>query len=119
MSTQTDRGFTYPQGTDPVADLAAIVQTLADELDAHVPRVAKGETTRNYTSGTESVSVTFPAGRFSVPPLVLTTVTSGNPSGASGYVSVWANNITTSGCDLQFRRSSASSITATWVAVEL
>lgn len=118
MSDETTRGFPYPEPSDAVADLAAIVQALAQEVNDNVPRSCSGEATRNYSTGTESVAITFPAGRFTTPPRVFTTVTNGNPSGTSGFVAVWAINITTSGADLQFRRSSAASITASWHAVE-
>jgi hypothetical protein len=84
--------------------------------------VASGEfsgVAYDASAGDSTVEVTFPPGRFTAPPKVTTTVTTGNPAGASGYCLCWPTGITTEGCTLRIRRNNDdSNVSAQWTAVQ-
>ncbi len=148
MGTTPTYGLRYqelgdaPDGAALGANLAADVETELERIDATnttqgtrledletatapfaAVRMASGRVEGvNYPgTGTVSVPVTFPAGRFvpGLPIRVATTITNGNPTGSSGFAACWATNPTSAGMDLNFRRSSAdASMGAEWVAVQ-
>lgn len=121
MSDQTAKGFTYPEGTDDAATLDTTIQTLAEEVDETVGRhAAGGPVAHNYVSGTGSVPVSFPAGRFTTAPVVVCNVVVGLIGGlTNGHSTAWASNVTATGFDMQFRRSAAGAMEAVWVAVQV
>lgn len=86
----TTKGYRYPEPTDPVAQGADAIKNLALDVDARAGAAASGTVSLTPTALNAPVSaaITFPAGRFTVPPNVVTTVVSGNPhqfaSGQSG-----------------------------------
>lgn len=75
MPANTPKGFPYVLPADNVADYPATSQGLAVKLDAAVPfAIAAGVATINMngnTSGTAGIA--FPAGLFTVPPIVTVT----------------------------------------------
>jgi hypothetical protein len=69
----TAKGLPYPESSDPVYQGADAIKALAQKLDAMVPAaMAAGANTVTYGAAASSASVvvTFPAGRFTQPPLV-------------------------------------------------
>jgi hypothetical protein len=59
--------------------------------------------------------ITFPAGRFSVAPIV-TTALLGSSVLTDGPVTV--NTITTTGANLTYNRGNAATFTVNWIAVQ-
>ena len=104
-------------GTDAAKIITAAA--LLAVLDARVARAtASGSVSvASATSGTGSnVTVTFPVGRFSVAPNVITGI------GGSSRFNVASNSITTSGFTIRadnFTSATASSSTATWEATQM
>ena len=79
----TAGGLPYPEPTEPVAGGAAAIKALAEALDAGAPRaVATGHETFASTAvgAVGSKSVTFPAGRFTLPPRVTMASVTGAPN---------------------------------------
>lgn len=65
----TSRGFPYPADT-ATPDVPVDIKALADKLDLTVPYAeAAGALNHQTVNGWNSAAVTFPAGRFSVPPI--------------------------------------------------
>lgn len=83
----TQNGWPYPASTatpDPPRDIKA----LADRLDAVLPAaMAAGlaAVPANATGPTSTVAVTFPVGRFTVPPIVVVSLV-GSTGGTQRYV---------------------------------
>jgi len=84
MGSQTAHGYPYPVGTDRVMDGDDAIRALAEKIDANVAAGFYAATinvtipTAADTNG--SAVLTFPAGRFTTPPLVLAVATSTTPT---------------------------------------
>lgn len=118
----TSLGFPYPGPLEPVAEGAAAIEALAVEVNDTVGRHAAGTVTGLTlgASGSTSQAVTFPAGRFTAPPVVTCNITTGYP--AAGTVQnafAWASAVTASGCTINYRRSAADTGTVVWHAVQV
>lgn len=109
----TPGGLPYPEGTDRVMDGDDAIRALAEKLGA----TAAGQATvvlNNAPSG--SVAVTFPAGRFTSPPVVNAT--------AYGTTTYIANNggATVNGVNIGCRYYGGTATTAnvvlSWQAVQ-
>lgn len=117
MSTTTTLGFPYPQSTDKVADLATLVQSLAQFVDDNVGLAKSGDASSGTlvaaTPKTVAVSfaTAFPAAGPS--PKVVA-----SPKGTNATLfSVQVLNVTKSGFDLNFRRETGTaSFDASWIA---
>lgn len=69
---QTAKGFPYPVGTDRVMDGDNAIQALAEAVDTKLGVAASGTfPAGSLATGTASIAVTFPAGRFTVAPAVM------------------------------------------------
>lgn len=126
MPAQTARGFTYPQGSDDAATLDTTLETLAEEVNDHVGRHAAGTVSGLVVGsggGSVTASVSFPAGRFTTTPVVVTTLMSGIPNaGATGVAAnawAWASSISPTGCTINYRRGAADTGVVAWHAVEV
>ncbi len=110
--TTTNFGFDYPTSTDYVKDGATAIQTLADDVDARFGDDANyPDQIVNVVSGvslplpfaiaagihtvTSSLSITFPASRFTQAPIIVTNLYS-----TANAVSVTTSTPTTSGVTL-------------------
>ena len=95
MPASTAHGYPYPVGTDRVADGDNAIQALAEKVEANlVGGVWSAAVTVNLTATATGANqvVTFPAGRFTVAPVVALAVT--GPSTQMG-VSIAASPSTT------------------------
>jgi hypothetical protein len=85
--------------------------------------MAAGSTTISLAAvAFNSVAISFPAGRFSQPPIV-TVTKSGVPAGEQKLIPV-STTITTSGCSLRVDSGDGTAVTVTglglhWVAVQM
>ena len=103
---------------DVVGDLQESVLGIESTLSAELasrPKAATGTT--NHTTvanGWTTKAVTFPAGRFTSPPVVVAT-----PGGAPavGSPSVGVGDITKDGCTLHIFHTAAVLVAFRWVAV--
>jgi hypothetical protein len=72
MGSQTAKGYPYPVGSDRVMDGDNAIQALAEAVDTRTGVSASGTATISISAAASgSVTVTFPAGRFTVPPSVV------------------------------------------------
>lgn len=108
MPTTTPAPLSVPYmiEADPLADVAAIMQSLAERVDKLLP--ARGQATINLASAASgSVAVVFPAGKFTSAPNVQATVI----RGASFYV-VSVTNVTKDGCTIYVQHANSTAFTA-------
>lgn len=84
----------------------------------NVPATASGSATLTPSAADTAVgvAVTFPAGRFAVPPLVFCQWLSAIGNNSSQYQINWPSGITADGFTLQVRRWSAVATLVGWVA---
>ena len=123
-SSTTRAGLPYPIGTDPVSDGDDAIKNLANRLDGSSGALASAP--YGMAAGTVSVvfsnvpnssaAVTFPAGRFSQPPNVLT-------AGQNSFFVTAAGSITATGFTMNVRHAQNTNQTTTvptnWVAVQM
>lgn len=117
MAGTTTLGFPYPSGTDSMSDEATKVQELAQFVDDHCGLSLSGEVSSGVvvaaTPTTKAVvfSTAFPAAG-PIPKVVA------SPKGTgSTLFSVYVNNVTRTGFDLNMRRETGTaSFDATWHA---
>jgi hypothetical protein len=114
----TAKGYRYPATTDPVAQGATAIQNLATDVDTKAGVFASGQAaipvTANNTNMT--LTVTFPAGRFTAAPNVAIAPYGGNPS----YYFTGVNNVTASGFTaVAFRTAGTGNINVGWIASQL
>lgn len=116
MPGTTSRGFRYPLDADPVNDGALAVRNLANDVNNKVGVFASGTATVTVSaSDSGNVIVTFPAGRFTTPPVVVVSSTT------YGYYA-WVDSITATQCRvlLTHVNLTSGSITAAvkWIATQ-
>ena len=76
MPATTPHGYPYPVGTDRLMDGDNAIQALAEAVDSKLGVAAAGSVAYPAGgAGITSVTVTFPAGRFTVAPVVVVTST--------------------------------------------
>lgn len=121
MGSTTVDGFPYPVGTDRVMDGDNAIQALAEALTGRTVRVASGVgSITGAANVVRSLAITFPAGRFTAPPIVLVVIRGGASTGTPPF-SVWCAAspvVTTAGATLQGSSTSANAIPVEWVAVQ-
>lgn len=119
MGTTPITGLPWPENTDPVANGAAAIRNLAETLDPRTPyATALGTATLVFTSSTAaSIAVTFPAGRFTAPPLVFMAQ---QGTGSSGLYAPRALSVTTSGFTVSGTLSVAATVNVViaWHAIQ-
>jgi hypothetical protein len=104
----TPGGLPYPASTDP-PNVPADIQALAQAVETQRERVASGTVSwpSTATGATSAVAVSFPAGRFTLPPAVtVSPVTAVPKNGAAGVGTpsatavtlYWSNNVAATGC---------------------
>ncbi len=116
MPSNTSRGFPYPLSSEPLSAIATAIQNLAVAVNTRVGAVASGVANVPVTSSAiGTLNITFPAGRFTAPPVV--TACAQN-SVYNGMV----NAVTATGCTVAARRLDGGSATLTvpvsWIAVQ-
>lgn len=117
MSTVNTGGLTVPDDSDPVAQGAAAMRTIASKLGA----TAAGSVVLSLAASPgapNTAAVTFPVGRFTVAPIVVLIRNNGwNPAAVS--FAFYAGGITTSGFTLTGQSSVATgNSTILWIAVQ-
>lgn len=113
-SSTTDNAIPFMVDGDDLADVATIMQTLAERVDDLTPvRGTVVVTVSASASGSQAVA--FPAGKFSAAPIVVT----GVQAGATPYVAS-AASITATGFTANVRHaagtSSSTTVTVHYVA---
>jgi hypothetical protein len=121
MPANTSKGFPYVLPVDNVADHPVTSQALATQLEALVPfRFATGTVNivASGASNTGNVVVTFPAGLFTLPPIVVVSKTStaqkaipwcASTTAAQTTIGFWTGDGTNVG---------ASTLIFTWIAIQ-
>jgi hypothetical protein len=116
MASVNSGGLTVPDDSDPVAQGAAAMRTMASKLGA----TASGSAGVTYPGGVPNAqsAVTFPAGRFTAAPNVVTAAN----HGTAGYVAA-ASAVTATGFTLSIRNLSGNPtagtvVTAWWIATQ-
>lgn len=119
MPANTPKGFPYPVGTDRVMDGDDSIHNLATAVDTKVGLHAAGVTTiASASMGVPtSIAVTFPVGRFTAVPVVVTNCYgTANPQAfATGTSTVSATAFTISAV----RITSNGAINIAWHAVQV
>jgi hypothetical protein len=144
MPTTSNFGFDYPESTDFVKDGAEDIQALADGIDARFGASAFPNQIVNVVSGVSrpvpyataagkssvnmvavnntSVTVTFPASRFSVAPVVNFSVNRVTSNSAETYATRM-QSLTSSSVLLAMITRTATAITETvefnWIAMQV
>lgn len=122
LFNSTSDGWPYIGGTQNASLIDDYALELATKLDATVPfAIAAGAATMTITaSNTGSVNVTFPAGRFTVAPIV-TAISAGGTGSSQFYVA--HTSLTASGMTLQAFQRDNTTATATftihWHAIQM
>jgi hypothetical protein len=115
MSTVNTGGLTVPDDSDPVAQGAAAMRTIASKLGAVAVGTASIALPTANTQNT--VAVTFPAGRFTAAPVVTISRQTGFSSASTTYY--WPAGISTSGFTLGGVSSAVTgAATVGWMAVQ-
>src|SRR6185312_5842146 len=107
----TASGYPYPEDTATVAQGAQSVKSLATAVETRVRANAAGQVSISVNTSTTlfSKAITFPAGRFKTPSIVVAT------SSHSWWVAM-AANVTATGCTIYLRNVTTGKETATRVA---
>jgi len=114
----TARGYPYPLSSDPVAQGATAIQNLAQAVNDRAGVAASGTVTIQVTTANTaaSVSVVFPAGRFTAAPVVLTTLQAGtNPFNNASN----AGNVTANGATIYANGTASGGKAVGWLAVQV
>ena len=120
MPANTPKGYPYPLGTDRLMDGDDAIHALATAIDTNLGAAAAGIASLPAPSGAgvaTSLAVTFPAGRFTAPPIVVS-----NGIGGGTALGPCTNaGATASGVTLYSQRVSGSMapISVGWYAVQL
>jgi hypothetical protein len=118
MPGTTPRGYPYPVGTDLISQGDDTMRQLAQALDTLGGVSAAGSVTVVIAAVNDpvNVAVTFPAGRFTTPPICVVTAHTSLPQNAHVAVST-AAPITTTGFTVNGARSSGTqNIVTHWQA---
>lgn len=115
----TTLGYPYPDGTDPMADIATAVQALAQAVDDKLGLLQSGTKNVNAVNvATDySVTVTFPTAFPSIPHVVACISNKLNPA---SYEPPLISSVTAADFVLTVRRSAGSaSVDVDWIAHKL
>jgi len=120
MPAATAKGFPYPLGTDRLADGDDAIKALAEKVDTAIGVCAAGTATTGVPSALNtpvSAAVTFPAGRFTVAPQVMVTISG---SSVNAFAPLGASGVNTSGFQLWYSKSSGglAAINVLWMAIQ-
>lgn len=98
----TPNGYPYPEDTDPVAAGAQAIKAVATKVDTALRASAAGKATINVSAASlGTVTVTFPAGRFTAPPAITAVVDNsgyfcGTDTISATSARIWARQYTSS-----------------------
>lgn len=119
MPANTPRGYPYPVGTDRVMDGDDSIKALATAVDTQLGVSASGQNTIPIVAAATpvSVSVTYPAGRFTATPFpVVCPTTASDPSNFHCAVS----NATATGFTIWgVRQTGTATFNANWTATQV
>jgi hypothetical protein len=119
MPATTAKGWPYVVAADNVADWPVTSLAIANKADAALPfAVAAGRLAIAAPAGGAgtSVSVTFPVGRFTQPPIVTASPDS------NGYGAPTVANVIATGCTLRYWNPTGVAPTTpfmSWIAVQM
>jgi hypothetical protein len=114
----TTLGYPYPNPSDPVADAAAAIQALAQDVDDELGMMKCGRSTINavnvatdYTAGVTFAGTAFPG----IPKVTACLTNKANPA---NYEPVTISALTSTGFTINVRRSAGTaSMDVDWIAV--
>ena len=116
-SSTADNAFPYMVDGDPLADVASIMQTLAERVDKLTPLTGRA-TVSLAAAASGAQAIAFPVGKFATPPRVFCTI----ESGSTAY-SAFVSGITTTAATVRVRHndgtSGTTSIDVQWVALDV
>lgn len=104
--TGAQHSIPYMVDGDPLADVADIMQSLAQRVETLLP-INGTKVVAVAASSTGTAAVVFPVGRFSVAPHVMVAA----QAGATPYI-VSVSAITAAGCNVNVRHCDGTSATA-------
>jgi hypothetical protein len=112
-----DNLIPYMVDSDPLADVASIMQDLAERVEKLTPITGRATCTL-VGAASGAANITFPAGKFATPPRVFTTIESGSTAYAS-YVSVTSATAATVRVRHVDGTAASTSIDVQWVAIDV
>jgi hypothetical protein len=117
---QTPRGYPYPLGTDRVMDGDDAIKALAQAVNDRLGAIAAGQLTVTPVSADTAINtpVNFPAGRFSVAPLVFV-VSNATAQQPGTIIRCWSGSVTPAGCNIGLSRSAVVATLLYWLAIEI
>lgn len=117
MPANTPKGYTYPVGTDRVMDGDNSIRTLAEQVDTNLGRAAGGlvTITPSGAGAATPVAVTFPAGRFTVAPYMVSNMSAGSNTDRQTGVT----GVTTTGATITLTSATAAAVPVYWLALQI
>lgn len=118
MGSTTTKGYPFPVGTDRVMDGDDAIKALAEKVDTQLGSTASGATNVTTTAAdvAATTAVTFPVGRFAVPPVIVCQWAASMGNNASQYQINWPSAVTAAGFTMNVRRWGAATTTVNWHA---
>lgn len=126
MPTTSQYGWSTPAPTDPddvptdLASLASQIEATMSTILARLPyRVLTGMVTVTPSAANTptSVTVTFPAGRFTATPIVVAIPHTTAPGTQVTGVGIGASSA--SGCTIVGTRTNTTAFTVSWIAIQV
>jgi len=116
----TAKGFPYPVGTDRVMDGDDAIKALAEKVDTAVGVAAAGSFTSSVPTALNtpvSTAVTFPAGRFTVAPQVMCSLSG---SAVNAFAPLGVTGVSNTGCVVWYSKSSGglAAVIILWMAIQ-
>lgn len=119
MATTTQLGFPIPEDTDPLADIALAVRTLAQYVDDNIGKVYVGSSVIPVNNAnTGDLLVNIPAGKFSAAPKVVAQVADTSNGWMVHVISATATVITLRAINRDAGTVGTANVTAHWIAVQ-
>jgi hypothetical protein len=113
----TAKGYPYPVGTDRVMDGDNVIRSLAEAVDTKLGCAAGGLVTITPSSAgaATAVAVTFPAGRFTVAPWMVSNMSAGSNTDRQTGVT----GVTTTGATITLTSATAAGVPIYWIALQV
>jgi hypothetical protein len=113
----TPKGYPYPVGTDRVADGDNVIQALAEKVDGSLGLAAGGlvTITPSGAGAATPIAVTFPAGRFTVAPWMVSNMSAGSNTDRQTGVT----GVTTTGATITLTSATAAAVPVYWIALQV
>lgn len=119
MGSQTTNGYPYPVGTDRVMDGDDAIKALAQAADTKAGVMAAGSAVVTIANGASfgTLAVTFPAGRFSAVPVVVSDINTSTNTFMSTCNAPTATGVTlTAATKTGSNVGTATNLTVAWIA---